>query len=173
MHFGKFKGLLWKWKCLCIILCHSSYHVTCFMCKHSGHFCSYWARISVASLVVCCLWGLLFIWQKNNFIFSDISWTPINSVPCQESRTCISFSESSKTSSKVLEVMRSSACSVRGIVAETRHIHRDYRDLWRKRKGKATHSREEWADPCLDRLLLFFWAPYVEDSPHLLCTGLL
>ena len=28
-------------------------------------------------------------------------------------------------------------------------------------------------DPCLDRLLLFFWAHYFEDGPHLLCTGLL
>lgn len=85
--------------------CHSNYHVTWFMCKCSGHFCSYWARISVASLVTCCLWGLLFIWQKNNIILSDISLTPINSVPCQESRTCISFLWISKTSSEVLEAL--------------------------------------------------------------------
>ena len=26
-------------------------------------------------------------------------------------------------------------------------------------------------DPRLDRLLLFFWAHYMEDDPHLLCTG--
>ena len=25
-------------------------------------------------------------------------------------------------------------------------------------------------DPCLDRLLLLFWAHYIEDDPHLLCT---
>ena len=33
-------------------------------------------------------------------------------------------------------------------------------------KGRAPH-------PCLDRLLLLFWAHYIEDGPHLLCTGLL
>ena len=45
--------------------------------------------------------------------------------------------------------------------------------LWRKRDGTATLSREEYADPCLGRLLLLFWAHYIEDGPHLLCTGLL
>ena len=30
-------------------------------------------------------------------------------------------------------------------------------------------SQEESA--CLDRLLLLFWAHYIEDGPHLLCTG--
>ena len=35
----------------------------------------------------------------------------------------------------------------------------------------ATLSREERPDPCLDRLLLLFWAHYIEDGPHLLCTG--
>ena len=25
---------------------------------------------------------------------------------------------------------------------------------------------------CLDGLLLLFWAHYIEDGPHLLCTGL-
>ena len=29
----------------------------------------------------------------------------------------------------------------------------------------------EGLDPCLDRLLLLFWVHYIEDSPHLLCTG--
>ena len=40
--------------------------------------------------------------------------------------------------------------------------------------GKGTAwplSREEYPDPCLDRLLLLFWAHYIEDGPHLLCTG--
>ena len=32
-------------------------------------------------------------------------------------------------------------------------------------------SRGESTDPCLDRLLLLFWAHYIEDGPHLLCTG--
>ena len=35
----------------------------------------------------------------------------------------------------------------------------------------ATLSREEVPDPSLDRLLLLFWAHYIEDGPHLLCTG--
>ena len=49
-------------------------------------------------------------------------------------------------------------------------IHRDYRVLWRKGTAQPL-SQEENADPRLDRLLLFFWAHYVEDDPHLLCTG--
>ena len=43
--------------------------------------------------------------------------------------------------------------------------------LWRKRDSRATLSRGEHPDPCLDRLLLLFWAHYIEDDPHLLCTG--
>ena len=39
--------------------------------------------------------------------------------------------------------MRTPASSVRGVVAETRQIHTDYRVLWRKRDGMATLSREE------------------------------
>ena len=50
-------------------------------------------------------------------------------------------------------------------------IHMDYRVLWRKRDGAATLSRGELLNPCLDRLLLLFWAHYIEDDPHLLCTG--
>ena len=52
-------------------------------------------------------------------------------------------------------------------------IHMDYQVLWRKRDGMAALSGEERPDPCLDRLLLLFWAHYIEDGPHLLCTGLL
>ena len=63
------------------------------------------------------------------------------------------------------------AHSVCGIVAEKRQIHRDYQVLWRKRDLTATLSRGEHTDPCLDRLLLLFWAHYIEDGPHLLCTG--
>ena len=63
------------------------------------------------------------------------------------------------------------ACSVRDVVAETRQIHMDYRVLGRKRDSTATLSRGESPDPCLDRLLLLFWAHYIEDGPHLLCTG--
>ena len=29
----------------------------------------------------------------------------------------------------------------------------------------------ESQDPYLDRLLLLFWVHYIEDGPHLLCTG--
>ena len=47
----------------------------------------------------------------------------------------------------------------------------DYRVLWRKRGGLATLSRGERPDLCLDRLLLIFWARYMEDGLHLLCTG--
>ena len=39
-----------------------------------------------------------------------------------------------------------------------RQMHTDYWVLWRKRDGMATLLREEHADPCLDRLLLLFWA---------------
>ena len=38
----------------------------------------------------------------------------------------------------------------------------DYGVLWRKRDSTATLARGEHPDPCLDRLLLLFWA---------LCTG--
>ena len=31
-------------------------------------------------------------------------------------------------------------------------------------------EKGEHPDPCLDRLLLLFWAHYIEDGPHLLCT---
>ena len=68
-------------------------------------------------------------------------------------------------------LMQSPTCSVCGVVAEMRQIHMDYRVLWRKRDGTATLSRGELADPCLDRLLLLFWAHYIEDGPHLVCTG--
>ena len=44
----------------------------------------------------------------------------------------------------------------------------DYRILWRKRDGRATLSRGEHLDPCLDRLLLLFWAHYIDESPHYL-----
>ena len=39
----------------------------------------------------------------------------------------------------------------------------------RGREGQREPKREP--DPCLDRLLLLFWAHYIEDGPHLLCTG--
>ena len=42
--------------------------------------------------------------------------------------------------------------------------------LWRKRDSKATLSRGERPDSCLDRLSLHFWAHYIEDDPHLVCT---
>ena len=38
-----------------------------------------------------------------------------------------------------------------------------------EREGeRARESPRERADPSLDRLLLFFWAHYIEDVPHLL-----
>ena len=40
--------------------------------------------------------------------------------------------------------------------------------------GKGTAailSRGEHPNPCLDRFFLLFWAHYIEDDPHLLCTG--
>ena len=52
-----------------------------------------------------------------------------------------------------------------------RQKHMDHRVLWRKRDGAAALSRGERPDPCLDRLLLLFWAHYIEDGPHLLSTG--
>ena len=66
---------------------------------------------------------------------------------------------------------QSPTSSVHSIVAEMRQIHTDYRVLRRKRDGRATLSREEHPDPCLDRLFFLFWADYIEDGPHLLCTG--
>ena len=50
-------------------------------------------------------------------------------------------------------------------------IYSDYRNPVEKRDSTATLSRGECTDPCLDRLLLFFWAHYMEDDPHLLGTG--
>ena len=38
-------------------------------------------------------------------------------------------------------------------------------------RASTTLSRKEPPDPCLDGLLLLFWAQYIEDGPHLLCTG--
>ena len=67
--------------------------------------------------------------------------------------------------------MRTLACSVRSVMDERRQIHTDYQILWRKRASTASLSRGELPDPCLDRLLLLFWAHYIEDGPHLLCTG--
>ena len=55
-------------------------------------------------------------------------------------------------------LIRSPACDVHGVVAETRQIHKDYQVLWRKWDGTATLSRGERPNPCLDRLLLLFWA---------------
>ena len=61
-------------------------------------------------------------------------------------------------------------------------IHTDYRNPveekgWqghslseRGREGQREPKRER-ANPGLDRLLLLFWAHYMEDGPHLLCTG--
>ena len=44
--------------------------------------------------------------------------------------------------------------------------------LWRKRGCVAALQVQERApDPRLDRLLLFFWAHYIEGDPHLPCTG--
>ena len=53
--------------------------------------------------------------------------------------------------------------------------------LWGKRDGRAAlyvregerarESPRERADPCLDRLLLPFWAHDIEGGPHLLGTG--
>ena len=67
-----------------------------------------------------------------------------------------------------------------------RQIHTDYRNPVEKKglrghslkkkaplSTSATLSKGEHPDPCLDRLLLLFWAHYIEDDPLLLCTGLL
>ena len=67
--------------------------------------------------------------------------------------------------------MQSLARSVHGVVAEMRQIHTEYGILWRKTDRMATLSRGEPPNPCLDRLLLLFWAHYTERGPHLLCTG--
>ena len=53
------------------------------------------------------------------------------------------------------------------------HIHTDYRNPVEEKGGyvAALQVRERAPDPRLDRLLLFFWAHYIEGDPHLLCTG--
>ena len=38
--------------------------------------------------------------------------------------------------------------------------------------SSATPSRAERHDPCLDKLLLVFQAPYIKEGPLLLCKGL-
>ena len=50
-----------------------------------------------------------------------------------------------------------------------RHVLTDYLVLWRKRDSKSTLSRGEHPHSCLDKLLLLFWAHYIEDGPYLLC----
>ena len=57
------------------------------------------------------------------------------------------------------------------MVAIDKYTHTDYRVLWRKRDGVASLSRGERLDSCFDGLLLLFWVHYIEDDPHLLCTG--
>ena len=68
-------------------------------------------------------------------------------------------------------LMQTLASRDRNIVAKTRQIHTDYRVLWRKRDSTATLSRGKCPNPCLDKLSLLFWAHYIEDGLHLLCTG--
>ena len=68
--------------------------------------------------------------------------------------------------------MRILACRIR-CCGGNRQIHTDCRVLWRERDFAASLSRDEPPGPCLDRLLLLFWAHYIEDDPHLVCTGLL
>ena len=55
----------------------------------------------------------------------------------------------------------------------------DYRNPVEKRRqhGRSLSEREgqraREPDPCLDTLLLLFWAHYIQDDLHLLCTVLL
>ena len=83
----------------------------------------------------------------------------------------------------MLYLTRIPACRIR-FCGCNMQIHMDYRipvekKGWHghslKRRAplstSATLSRGEHLDPCLDRLLLLFWAHYIEDSPYLLCTG--
>ena len=67
------------------------------------------------------------------------------------------------------------------VVAVMNKFTRTTEILWRKRDGMATikvregmRSRESplrKPDSCPDRLLLLFWAHYIGDAPHLVCTG--
>ena len=41
----------------------------------------------------------------------------------------------------------------------------------KRERVRGLERAQERADPRLDRLLLLFWAHYMEDGPHLLCTG--
>ena len=58
-----------------------------------------------------------------------------------------------------------------------KQIDTDYRSPVEKKgqHGLSLREREGVRAPnhCLDRLLLLFWVHYIEDGPHLLCTGLL
>ena len=58
------------------------------------------------------------------------------------------------------------------VVAAMDQFTRTTEVLWEKKDGMAALLRErEGPNPCLDRLLLLFWVHYIEDGPHLLCTG--
>ena len=48
-------------------------------------------------------------------------------------------------------------------------LHTDYRNPV-ERKGQHGYSlrEREGRNPCLDRLLLLFWAHYIKDGPHLI-----
>ena len=58
-------------------------------------------------------------------------------------------------------------------------IHRDYRNPVEKKGwhvyslSKRGQEGQRGPNLCLDRLLLLFWAHYMDDGPHLLCTDLL
>ena len=60
--------------------------------------------------------------------------------------TCVGPISESADQAQILRewgLMRTTACSVCGVVAETRQIHMDYQVLWRKRDSTATLSRGE------------------------------
>ena len=73
--------------------------------------------------------------------------------------------------------MWSTASSVRGIVAEMRQIHTEYRVLWRKRDGTATISRGEhlrvpWPIPQGESTLTlaltgFYWLNLHKNAGHI------
>ena len=53
-----------------------------------------------------------------------------------------------------------------------KQIHMDCRSPVEKkgRYGRSLNEREG-LNPFLDRFLLLFWVHYLENGPHLLCTG--
>ena len=118
------------------------------MLQTQEEFISTWRLFQITSLYVL---------KKDGFDKSKVSLIYYESLE-EEKHSYCGKDANPHWDPSPLYLMRTPACSVHGIVAETRQIHMDYRVLWRKREGTATLSRGEHPNLCLDRLLLLFCA---------------